>query len=319
MVFRVLVPQKIAQEGIRLLEENGASIVVPPSHDEATLVEYVSDVDAIIARTEIYSEKVLENANRLKIIARHGIGVDNIDVKAATKYGIKVTNTPSANINAVAELVLTFMLASTRHLLPIDEAVRAGNFDIRNQLFGYELNGKTVGIIGFGNIGRLIAEKCRLGLGMNIVVFDPYVTAESVEPYVELTESLEDLLRISDVVTLHVPYVRATHHLIHKDSFQIMKKDAILINAARGGVVDEKALVEALMNGEIRGACVDVFEEEPPKQENPLFKLENVIVTPHLGAQTYEAFKKMAIDAANEIISVKNGNAPEHLIHPVTT
>ncbi len=159
MVFRVLVPQKIVQEGIRLLEENGASIVVPPSHDEATLVEYVSDVDAIIARTEIYSEKVLENANRLKIIARHGIGVDNIDVKAATKYGIKVTNTPSANINAVAELVLTFMLASTRHLLPIDEAVRNGNFDIRNQLFGYELNGKTVGIIGFGNIGRLIAEK----------------------------------------------------------------------------------------------------------------------------------------------------------------
>ncbi|WP_424475241.1 hydroxyacid dehydrogenase [Oceanobacillus kimchii] len=319
MEFRVLVPQKIAQEGIRLLEENGASMVVPPSYDEATLVNYVRDVDAIIARTEIYSHRVLENANRLKIIARHGIGVDNIDVKAATKYGIKVTNTPSANINAVAELVLTFMLASTRHLLPIDDAVRNGNFDIRNRLFGYELNGKTLGIIGFGNIGRLIAEKCRLGLGMNIVVFDPYVTAEDVELYAKLTESLEDLLRISDVVTLHVPYVSTTHHLLHKGSFQMMKKDAILINAARGGVVDEKALVEALMNGEIRGACVDVFEEEPPRAENPLFKLENVIVTPHLGAQTHEAFKKMAIDAANEIISVKKGEVPEHLIHPVTT
>ncbi|MFS0750418.1 hydroxyacid dehydrogenase [Oceanobacillus sp. 1P07AA] len=319
MKFRVLVPQKIAQEGIRLLEENGASIVVPPSYDEDTLVKYVRDVDAIIARTEIYSQKILQNANRLKIIARHGIGVDNIDVNAATKHRIKVTNTPSANINAVAELVLTFMLASTRHLLSIDHAVRDGNFDIRNRLFGYELKDKTLGIIGFGNIGRLIAEKCKFGLGMNIVVFDPYVNAESVESYVELTESLEDLLRVSNVITLHVPYIDATHHLINKNSFHIMKKDAILINAARGGVVDEEALVEALMSEEIRGACVDVFEEEPPREENPLFKLENVIVTPHLGAQTHEAFKQMAIDAANEIISVKNGKCPENLIHPVTT
>ncbi|MFD2629497.1 hydroxyacid dehydrogenase [Oceanobacillus kapialis] len=319
MEFRVLISQKIAEEGIRLLEESGATIVVPPSYDEETLVNYAKDVDAVLARTEIYSRRVIENAKHLKIIARHGIGVDNIDVKAAVEHGVVVTNAPSANINAVAELVLTLMLAGTRHLVTIDQATRDGDFGIRNQLFGYELKGKTLGIIGFGNIGRLIAEKCKLGLGMNIAVYDPHVTAGSVDSYVEILDTLDDLLSRSDVVTLHVPYVPATHHLINKKSFRAMKSDAILINAARGGVVDEEALVEALNDRRIRGACVDVFQVEPPEAEHPLFKLDNVIVTPHLGAQTHEAFKQMAIDAASEIIAVKAGKAPVHPIHKVTT
>ncbi|MFD1849571.1 hydroxyacid dehydrogenase [Oceanobacillus bengalensis] len=318
MSFNVLIPQKIAKEGIKYLERNGATIVVPPSHDEETLIHYIQDVDAILARTETYSRKLIEQANRLKVIARHGIGVDNIDLQAASDHGVIVTNTPSANINAVAELVLTLMLSGTRNLLQVDRGVRSGDFEIRNRLFGYELKGKTLGIIGFGNIGRLIAEKSHLGLGMDIVVYDPYVTGADVASYIKVTESLEDLLSTADVITLHVPYTKSTHHLIDRDALKLMKSDAMLINAARGGVVDEQALEEILRNREIRGACLDVFQVEPPSKDHPLFRLDNVIVTPHLGAQTHEAFQAMALNAAEDIIAVKNGVSPKHpVLHAV--
>ncbi|GGB38946.1 hypothetical protein GCM10011409_15590 [Lentibacillus populi] len=314
MHFKVLIPQQIDSEGVKLLQKAGATIIDPPSYDEETLLTYVQDVDAILARTERYSQKVLENAYRLKIIARHGIGVDNIDVKAANERGILITNAPTANINAVAELVLGFMLSGMRNLLNADKAVRCGDFEIRNRLFGYELRGKTLGIIGFGNIGRLIADKSNDGLGMNILIYDPYISRENVPSNMEVTNKLENLLSHSDVVTLHVPYSRDTHHLINRKSIKLMKKDALLINASRGGVVDEDALADVLRKNEIRGACIDVFENEPPVMEHPLFQLDNVIVTPHLGALTFEAFKEMALTTAGDIIAVMKGETP---VYPI--
>lgn len=314
MSFKVLIPQEINKKGIEYLENHGATVIVPSNHDEETLMQYIHDVDAIIARSETYSEKLLSKANRLKIIARHGVGLDNIDLLAASKKGIIVTNTPSANINTVAELVVMLILAGARNLIEADQGLRAGDFEKRNQLLGIELKGKKLGIVGYGNIGHLIAEKTHFGLGMEVLVYDPYMTEEKVPSYVKITESLDYMMSNADIITLHVPYNKSTHHLIDEKSLKHMKSSALLINAARGGIVDEVALENALKSGGIRGACLDVFQVEPPSKDHPLFKLNNVIVTPHLGAQTIEAFEAMALTTAKDIIAVKNGLEPKYSV-----
>ncbi|WP_277679448.1 hydroxyacid dehydrogenase [Gracilibacillus dipsosauri] len=311
MGFNVLIPNPIDPIGVELLEAAGATIIVPPNDEVETLLTFIPNIDAILARTEKYPKSIFQKAHRLKIIARHGIGVDNIDLDAATEHGVVVTNTPQANIHSVAELVIALMLAASRKLVAIDREVRKGNFQIRNKLFGSELRGKTLGVIGFGNIGRLVAEKCHAAFQMRISVYDPYTTKETVAPYVELKETLETLLNTSDIVTLHVPYVKETHHIINRETLKAMKQNGILINAARGGVVDELALYDALKKNELKGACLDVFEVEPPSKDHPLFSLDNVIVTPHLGAQTDEAYTLLAKMAAEEIIAVMN-NRPPH-------
>ncbi|QHJ70110.1 hydroxyacid dehydrogenase [Planococcus halotolerans] len=308
MQLKVLVPQPIAQEGIDFLEQAGVQVIIPPGHDEKTLLNYVQDADAILMRTGELSRKVIEKAEKLKIISKHGVGVDNIDIEAATEQGVLVTNAPYANSNAVAEHVLTLILAGARQLLQVDKALRSGDFEIRNRLFGMELKGKTLGIIGFGNIGQLVAEKCHYGLGMEILVYDPYFKERNAALYVEVSSSLEEVLTVADVITLHVPYLPATHHLIDEKSFGLMKKSALFINAARGGIVDEAALEEAVRNEQIRGACIDCFQKEPPQENFSLWELENVIVTPHIAAHTEEAMIEMALAPAKDIIAVLKGD-----------
>lgn len=314
MIFNVLVPQRIAQEGIDLLKEAGAQIIVPEGHSEEVLLNYVSDIDAIIARTEKYSDKIIKKADRLKIIARNGVGTDNVDLSAAKQHGVVVTNTPHSNINAVAELVIAFMFAGVRNLVQVDEAVRNYDFGIRNRFLGYELKNRTLGIIGYGNIGKLVAHKSHFGMGMNIQVYDPYVEKNEVPSYINVADKLEELLANSDIVSIHVPHIPSTHHLINSESFKRMKRNALLINASRGGVVDEKALAVSLENKEILGACIDVFEEEPPRENHPLMGLKNIIMTPHIGAQTKEAYKDMSISIARDILSVMNGETPKNKI-----
>ncbi|EDL65577.1 hydroxyacid dehydrogenase [Bacillus sp. SG-1] len=314
MNFKVLIPQPIAKEGIDLLEKEGAEVIIPPDYNEETLISHVSDVDAILIRTAKLSRVVIEKASKLKVIARHGIGVDNIDLEAASDRGILVTNAPFANVNAVAEHVLTLILSGSRQLIQVDSALRNGDFEVRNRKFGIELKGKTLGVVGFGNIGQLVAEKCHYGLGMDVLVYDPYVREENVSSYVQLNQSLSEVLASSDIVTIHVPYLPSTHHLINEEALQQMKKDAILVNAARGGIIDEIALEKALGSGEIRGACLDCFETEPPAVDHSLWNLENVIVTPHLAAHTEEAMIEMAVTPAKDIIAIMKGEKP---LYPV--
>ena len=311
--FKVLVPQKIAQEGIKLLEENGCTIVYTENDEIETVKEAVADCDAVLVRTTIINEEIINQAKKLKVIARHGVGLDNIDVEAATKNNIYVCNAPTSNIKSVAEHVVGLMTAVSHQIVRADKAIRKGEFGVRNTYIGTELDGKTVGLIGLGNIGKLVAKKCALGFDMNVIAYDPKITS-ICEDYIELVDSIDEVMIRSDFVTLHVPYLKPLHHFIDKKMIGKMKSTAYFINAARGGLVDEEALFQALISGKIAGAGLDCFEEEPTPKDHPIFGLEQVVVTPHMAAHTKDAMVRMAVDPANEILRLKNN---EKLMNPV--
>lgn len=307
--FKVLIPQPIAEEGMELLRQNGCELIVADNTSEERLVELVKDCSAILVRTASITRRIIESANKLEIIARHGVGLDNVDIDAASENNVFVSNAPSANINSVAEHVVGMMLAVSRHIVKADNALRQGKFEVRNIYIGSELKEKTLGLVGLGNIGKLVAEKCALGFGMKVIAYDPYV--KNIEqPYIELVPTLEEMMAQSDFISLHVPYNRALHHLINKELLEKMKPSAYIVNAARGGLIDEEALYRLLSDKKIAGAALDCFEEEPTPLEHPFWGLDNVVVTPHMAAHTEEAMIKMAVDPANEIIRVKNNLDP---------
>ncbi|MCG1009737.1 hydroxyacid dehydrogenase [Salinicoccus sp. ID82-1] len=310
MTYRILIPKKVHESGIQLLEAAGCEIVRPPDTRASTLREYAADADAILARTEPITDEVIEQAARLKVIARHGAGYDNISLEKASEMGITVTNVPLGNTNAVAELVVTLIMAASRNLVGVNREFAKGNYEIRDAAIGSEVEGKTLGIVGYGHIGRLVSKKCRKGLCMKIRVYDPFLDEATLENGVEAVENLEAFLAECDYVSLHVPLMEATRNMIGTDQFRQMKENCVLINASRGGVVDEKALLEALDDGEIGMAALDVFEEEPPSSDHPLIAHDRVIATPHLGAQTTEAMENLSVAAAEEILRVLSGEAP---------
>lgn len=271
-----------------------------------------SEAEALVVRTsKITKEKMLECPN-LKIIAKHGIGTDNIDIEAAKELGIFVTNTPQANLESVAELAVSLILSCARNITLSYDMVRDGIDKLApKELTGIELTGKTVGLVGLGRIGYRVGTILRNGFNMNIVCFDPYISHEKSEELgIKKYDILKDMLAISDVVSISVPLTHATKNLIGKDEFSIMKSSAILVNTSRGKIVNEADLYEALSNGDIRAAALDVFEIEPPIKDNPLFKLKNFIGTPHIGAATEEALIKMGLIAIEEIKRVSNGVEP---------
>ncbi len=312
--FKVLVPQTIDIKGVEILKQAGCEVITPDSYDEETLKKIIVDCDALLVRTAKISRDVIENANKLKIIARHGVGLDNVDIQAATEKNIFVCNAPFANINSVAEHVVGMMLALSHQLVKADKALRNGDFHVRNTYIGTEVSGKTLGLIGLGNIGRLVAEKCSLGLGMKVIAYDPYIQTSGKE-YIELIGSIEELMSQADFVSLHVPYSTKVHHFINKDMLEKMKPTAFIINAARGGLVDEQALHYLLSTGKIAGAGLDCFEEEPTPIKHPFWDLDNVIVSPHMAAHSKEAMIAMAVDPAEEIIRVKNNLKPLNCVN----
>ncbi|MDG5787226.1 hydroxyacid dehydrogenase [Evansella sp. AB-P1] len=307
--FKVLVPQPIAKEGIDYLEENGCEAIVPDKYDSETLIERVKDCHAILVRTAEINRDIIEKGKELQIIARHGVGLDNVDIQAATENNIFVCNAPAANINSVAEHVVGLMLAVSHQIVKGDHAVREGDYQARNRYIGSELSSKTLGLIGLGNIGKLVAKKCALGFDMNVVAYDPFIKKVD-ENYITLEPSLEKLVSQADFLSLHVPYVPELHHVINREMFEKMKETSFLINAARGGLVDEQALYEALASNKIAGAALDCFEQEPTPMDHPLWKLDNVVLTPHMAAHTEEAMIRMAMDPAKEIVRVKNKQEP---------
>lgn len=285
---------------------------------DAEMVQALRDADAVITRSLIVTPALLEQAPKLKIIAKHGAGVDTIDVAAATRLGIAVTNCGDANALGVAEHAVVLMLATLRRLPEIHGIVKAGGgFAERERMVFGDLWEATVGVIGFGNIGRHTASMCRLGFQSRILAYDPVVSrAEIAAEGAEKVDELDALLARADIVTLHLPLIPQTHHLIGRDQFAAMKPGAIIVNTSRGAVIDEAALVDALISRRIAGAGIDVFETEPPSPDNLLFKAPNVVLSPHIAGATLAARRRVATRAATAALDVLAGRRPQFLLNP---
>ncbi len=304
--MKVLVAAPLHEKALEVLKKAGFEIIYEEYPDEERLVELIRDVDAIIVRSKPkVTRRVIENAPKLKVIGRAGVGLDNIDLEAAKERGIKIVNSPAASSRSVAELAVGLMLTVARKIAFADRKMREGIW-AKKQCMGIELEGKTIGIIGFGRIGYQVAKIAK-ALGMNVLLYDPYPNEERAKEVGGKFVSLEELLKESDVVTLHVPLTESTYHLINEERLKLMKPTAILINAARGAVVDTEALVKALKEGWIAGAGLDVYEEEPLPEDHPLTKLDNVVLTPHIGASTVEAQMRAGVQVAEQIVEILKG------------
>lgn len=299
--FRVLIADPIHEDGRALLEADGAfSVDVETGLDEASLIAKIPEYDALIVRSKTrVTAPVVAAALSLKVVGRAGIGIDNIDVPAATERGIVVFNTPDANATTTAELTIAHLLSLSRHLPQADRSVRSGAWTPARYV-GAELSGKTLGIVGFGTIGRLVAER-GAGLKMRVVAYDPFVAPEVMAAASAEPCELDALLASADYVTLHCPLIEKTRHLIDARRIAAMKPGARLINCARGGLVDEGALVAALESGHLAGAALDVYATEPPPKDSPLLALDTVVLTPHLGASTEEAQQAVSVRIARDI------------------
>jgi len=298
LTFRVLVTDGIDQEGIDLLSaEPRLQVDVSPTLPPAELLTRIADYDAVIVRSATkVNEEVIRRGTNLKVIGRAGVGIDNIALKAATTLGVAVINSPAGNTVAVAELFFASVLSLFRHLAAADASMKGGKWE-RNKLVGRELHGRTLGIVGVGPIGGEVAQRAR-AFGMRVMAFDPYVTDARLQALqVQRAVSLEVLLASTDVLTVHTPLTEETRGLIGREALARLAPTAVVANLARGGIVDQEALVEALEQGRIGGAVLDVYDVEPLPADHPLRKAKNVILTPHLGASTVEAQRNVAVDA----------------------
>lgn len=300
---KILLPQDIARCGKDYLLERGYELKMGRGISEEEIAADVEGCAAIIARLGNFSRRALEAGKELRIIARHGAGFDNIDLKAAQEKGIWVTNDPVSNGNAVAEHTVAMLMGIAGSLVEMDRAVRTGDFGIRNRRLTLEVFGKTLGIIGFGRIGRMVAKKAGEGLGMKILAFDCFSQSEDTQ----MASSLEEVLGQADFISLHMPLTEQTRGMIGRRELETMKPEAIIINTARGELINEKELIEALQRGTIAGAALDVFEQEPPEAGNPLLSMEQVLLSPHNAALTENAMNQMALTAAKAVDDLLSG------------
>lgn len=300
MSHKVLIADKLAKKAEEILKAAGYEVVVKPGLPEAELCEAVKGFEAVLVRSAVkITAKVIEAADVLKVIGRAGTGVDNIDTPAATAKGILVMNVPGGNTVTAAEHTLALIFAMSRMVPQGDASLRAGQWE-RSKFTGFELTGKTLGLAGFGKIGQVVADRA-LGLKMRVVAFDPLVPSFMMEAMgVEAAGSLDELYARADILSVHTPLNKNTRGLIGADALARMKKGVMIVNCARGGIIDEAALAEALKAGHVTAAAVDVFETEPPVN-NPLIGLPNVVATPHLGASTHEAQTRVAIAIAEQV------------------
>ncbi|HSM88989.1 MAG TPA: hydroxyacid dehydrogenase [Desulfobacterales bacterium] len=310
MACKVLIPQDVAQPGKDYLRARGHEIKMGSGVTADAIAADVVDCDAILARTAPFPAKVFEAGKKLKVISRHGVGYDNIDVAKATELGRWVTFAPESNADTVAEHAIGCIFTLARNFLQLDRETRAGNWGIRDKLLGFDLSGKVLGIVGLGKIGRRVAQKASRGLDMKVVGYDPFLELEQIGEFATPVTSMEEVFGAADFVSVHIPGGAATKGIINKKLFAVMKKTAFFINASRGDVVAESDLIEALRNGTIAGAAIDVYEKEPPPKDNPLMNMGNVLLTPHNASQTRECMIRMALHAAQGIDEVLSGKRP---------
>ena len=308
----VFLPEPIADAGIDLLRTECDILTPSDPADRSGLYQ----ADAVVIRLFTVAAQDMDQAPRLKVIAKHGVGVDSIDLEAANARRIPVVFTPTANANAVAEHTLTLMLALARRIGPAAVAMQEGNFAARDSLGGIELAGKTLAVVGLGRIGARVAQMAALGLEMTVYGYDPFMDKSQYTGPAILVDCLEDLLPKADILTLHAPLTPETHHLINADTLQLLKPDCHLINTSRGAAIDELALADALNQGRIAGAALDVFSAEPLPQDHPLYQTPTTLLTPHLAGITQESMIRMSLHAAQGILAVLQGNRPDHVFNP---
>ncbi len=313
--MKILITDKMANEAITLLKDAGHDVTFDEM-DHDTLLKNIDKYDALMVRSRTKAtEEIVKKGSEgsLKVIGRAGIGVDNIDIETAGKLGIPVVNAPTGATASVAELALGHMLALSRNISKADKTMKQGEW-AKKQLKGTELGEKTLGLIGTGNIGTYTAKLAQC-FGMKVIGYDPFISKEDMKKYdIEKIENLEDLIAESDYISMHIPHNSKTHHIIDKEMISKMKKSAYLINCARGGTLDEEALYNALRSNEIAGAALDVYESEPP-EDSPLFEMDNVILTPHLGASTKEGQIKAGTVCAEQVMKVLKDEEPDHCVN----
>ena len=302
---RVLVADDLSPEAVRILKEAGLEVDVKVGLKPPDLEAIIGQYDGLAVRSATkVTAKLLEKADRLKVIGRAGVGVDNVDLDAATRKGVVVMNTPGGSATTVAELALAMILGLSRHLAAATASVKSGRWE-KKKFQGHELAGRTLGVVGIGNIGSVLVDRA-LALKMRVIAYDPFISAEAAAKLGASLVDLDALWREADVISLHVPLTEGTRNLLDAATLAKVKKGALLVNCSRGGIVDERALAEALASGHLGGAALDVFAEEPVPADHPLLKLDNVIVTPHIGASTEEAQSAVAVAIADQLAAYLN-------------
>ncbi|MBE6083106.1 MULTISPECIES: phosphoglycerate dehydrogenase [Tissierellales] len=304
---------KSSTEPFDILEKNGCEVHKIPIEkplNAKELIPLIKDADALIAGNDKVTKEVIDAGNKLKVISRYGIGYDNVDIKAAKEKGIVVTNTPNTNNNSVADLTIGLMIAIARNIVGANNTVKSEGW---GRVLGTEVYKKTIGVIGTGSIGKGVIKRAK-GFEMDVLCFDVYPDHEFAEKYGAKYCSMEEILQKSDIITIHVPLMESTKNLIGEKELKMMKNTAFLINAARGGIVNEDALYNALSKNIIAGAALDAVEHEPPVG-SPLLKLDNVIITPHIGGYTSTAVNNMGVAAANNVVFVLNNEPGAHIVN----
>src|SRR3989338_891079 len=313
--MKILLADKVSPTAKKVLEDAGFAADLKPGLNEEELVSIIPEYDAMIVRSGVNVKKnIIDAGDKLKIIGRAGVGFDNIDTQAAKEKGIAVMNTPLGNVNAAAEHTLTMLMMLAKHIIHAHIELKKGVWD-RKKYTGIELKGKTLGVVGLGNVGKKVA-KVALALEMKVLGFDPYIDKEKMKDIGIEKAELDDLIKQSDFISVHVPKTKETANLINKEKFDMMKKGVRILNVARGGVVNEADLCAAIKSGKVAAAAIDVWNEEPPTCKE-LIALEQVISTPHLGASTVEAQENVAIDVANQIIKALKEGKLENVVNGV--
>lgn len=306
MSKKVIVPETLSQAGKDYLTDRGIKLIEVDGHSTDSLLAHGRDADGMIIFLNHIGEAVLSQLPKLKVIARHGVGYDNVDLAASAKHGVWVTNTPNANAATVAETTLAEIFDLSKNLTKISMEMREGNSTYSQSHLGFDLAGKTLGIIGYGHIGQQVAKKAS-ALDMEILIYN---RSQKQSPYGKFVD-LTTLLKTADVVTLHLAANPKTRHIIGAEQLAMMKPSSVLVNLSRGSLVDTDALIAALTSHQLAGAALDVFEEEPLPMSSKLFQFDNVLLTPHIGSSTVESFSRMAVDAASEVVRVLDGEKPK--------
>lgn len=311
MTFRVWTEVNLHPEALARLQARATVIT------RGTLADLPGADAAIIGASRVDGAFIERAGPSLKLVIRHGIGYNTLDVPAATRYGVLAANTPDAPTESTAEHAVGLLLALTKTIVKSDMVLRANQPWTHADLRGTEARDRILGVVGYGRIGRRVAEICALGLKMRVIVFDPYVSAVTGSPpEITVADSLDALLTQVDMLTLHTPLTPETRHLIGERELRLMKPGAYLINVSRGPVVDEAALIRALVDGHLAGAGLDVFDPEPPLPDNPLLRMPNVVVTPHIASNTHQGYARMSHSVVDQALQVLAGERPAFLIDP---
>lgn len=304
MNYRVLITEAVNEKGLELLREQGYQLVMGTGPEEETLLRECADCDGALTRNGKFSARVFDACPNLKVVSMHGIGVDGIDVEAATARGIQVCNAAESNQRSVAEYAIGLILMLAKQSVTYHNGLKSGQMADVRKVYGSDVSGKTLGIIGMGNIGTQVARMAAHGLGMKVVCYSRRITRDQEIDFGVLTPDMKKVISGADYLSLHLPGTGSTTKLLDAEKLSWLKPSAFLINTGRGEVIDEAALIRMLQEGRLRGAALDVFEGNLPKEDNPLLSMENVIVTPHTAAFTTEALERMSYQAALGIVEV---------------